>query len=72
MKYLIIRKSDNVVVNAIVWDEIEEWTPPEGHELIKTEDQNAEIGWIWNGTTFDPDPNIPILDPNDVPPMYPS
>ncbi len=33
MKHAVIRESDNVVVNIIIWDGASPWEPPEGHRV---------------------------------------
>jgi hypothetical protein len=33
MQYAVIRESDDVVVNIIMWDGKSPWVPPEGHRV---------------------------------------
>ena len=58
MYYLLVK--DGIIENAIAWDGQGEYTPPEGHELVTT-DQFFSIGWAWDGTQ----PVVPI-DPEQV------
>jgi len=48
VNYFIVRKSDGLVVNCVVWDGTAPWEPPEGHILIQSD--IGGIGWTWNGT----------------------
>jgi hypothetical protein len=47
MYYLLIK--DGIIENAIDWDSVSPYTPPEGHQLVLT-DQFYSIGWAWDGT----------------------
>lgn len=47
MYYLLVK--DGVIVNAIDWDGVTPYTPPEGHELVSTYEFYS-IGWAWDGT----------------------
>ena len=42
--------SNNIVVNLIVAEPTD--TPPEGCTLIEI--PACDIGWVWNGTRFNP------------------
>lgn len=58
--------SNDVVQNIIVWDEVSQWQPPEGHSLVKADDVACNIGWKHNNGVFS-DPNPPeevIVKPN--------
>jgi hypothetical protein len=58
MYYLIVK--DGIIENAIAWDGQGEYTPPEGHELVST-DQFFSIGWLWiDGHPVDPHPPVPM------------
>jgi len=61
--YLIIQKSDGLVINSIIWDGIAEWNIP--NECLAIENDVAGIGWTWDGAKF-----VPPYDPNqyaDIP-----
>jgi hypothetical protein len=50
----VCQLSDGLVVNIIVAEPTDPY-PQQGCQLIVTPDQdgnNANIGWIWNGTDF--------------------
>jgi hypothetical protein len=50
-KYAVI--VNNVVVNAVLWDSEAhpEWRPDSG-SLIECGDLYFDIGWTWDGSTF--------------------
>ena len=41
-----------LVVNAVEWDGATPYEPPEGLALVKREDSEAWIGWIYDGRKF--------------------
>lgn len=57
-KYAVIN-ADNIVENIIVWDEVSQWTPPEGRYIIKVEDVFCSIGWEYKANEFN-DPNLNV------------
>lgn len=64
MKKTIINSTSNVWVNAIVlpddWTGSEdEWQLPAGQEFV---DGEGGPGQVWNGTSFDPAPVIPVTE----------
>ena len=55
-RYLIIRDSDNLVVNAAEWDGIATFSAPTGHTLV-ADNPAANTGDTWDGSTLTkPDP----------------
>ena len=50
-RYLIIRDSDNLVVNAIEWDGIATFSAPTGHTLVAA-NPAANTGDTWDGSTL--------------------
>ena len=40
MRYVIIDKKTNLIINAIVWDGIVPWTPPEGTFVLRSDTLN--------------------------------
>lgn len=53
MKYLVVRQSDGLVVNAVVWDGIAPYEEP-GCYLVKLEDapQGVWVGWTVTGSEW--------------------
>ena len=37
-KYFVVRETDNVIVNVVLWDGVSPWTPDEGERLEPYED----------------------------------
>ena len=63
--YLVIK--DNTVINAVVWDGVSDWTPPEGTTAEVAPD-HVGIGWTKSGSDWiapEPAP-APTEDPNEV------
>jgi hypothetical protein len=58
-KYAVLDGTD--VVNIILLDEADEYTPPEGHLLLPVAD-DVSIGWRRAGGTW-----LPIEEPQAVP-----
>lgn len=52
-RYAIVDKDGNVV-NVSLWDGVTPWTPGEGLKAIKDDNDKAQIGGKWDGTTFLP------------------
>jgi len=65
MYYLLVK--DGIIENAIDYDGVSPYTPPEGHELVST-DQFFSIGWTWDGTqpVAPPEPPPPVQAPPNV------
>lgn len=61
MNYALVK--DGIVQNVIVMDFEEDFTPPEGEELVRVTVLTgpAQINGTWDGTEFGPDPNVPPL-----------
>ena len=59
MIFLEYRTDDGLIVNAIVWDGTDDYTPPEGLALIERGDSGAWIGWTYDGGTFTPPEDTP-------------
>ena len=45
MRYIVVQTSDNLIVNAILWDGVTSRTPPEGTFIVQNDTQN--IGDIY-------------------------
>ena len=63
--YLVIK--DNTVINAVVWDGVSDWTPPEGTTTMVAP-AGLGIGWTKSGSNWvapEP-PTPPAEDPNKV------
>lgn len=52
--YAVVKSG--VVVNVIVWDGVAEWTPPDGCEMIESDE--VGVGWAWDGNTFSRPPSV--------------
>ena len=63
--YLVIK--DNKVINAVVWDGVSDWTPPEG-TTVELAPAHVGIGWTRvDGEWIAPEPPpAPVEDPNKV------
>lgn len=61
--------AEGIVKNVILWDEVSQWDPPEGHALIKAEDVFCDIGWKHeNGIFTNPNPPAePTPEPTSAP-----
>jgi len=63
--YLVIK--DNKVINAVVWDGVSDWTPPEG-TTVELAPAHVGIGWTKSGSNWvapEPPP-VAVEDPNKV------
>jgi hypothetical protein len=57
MYYLLVK--DGVIVNAIDYDGVSPYTPPDGCTLVET-NEFYNIGWLWvDGHPVDPNPPPP-------------
>jgi len=57
MYYLLVK--DGIIENAIDYDGVSPYTPPDGCELVTT-DEFFSIGWAWvDGHPVDPNPPAP-------------
>jgi hypothetical protein len=63
--YLVIK--DEQVINAVVWDGVSDWTPPEG-TTVELAPAHVGIGWTRvAGEWIAPEPPpAPVQDPNKV------
>jgi len=52
MNYALI--SNNVVVNVILWDGASEYIPPDGHQLVALQADEAEVGSTYENGVFTP------------------
>jgi hypothetical protein len=52
MTFLEYRTEDGLIVNAIVYDGEQDYTPPEGLALIERGDSGAWIGWSYADGEF--------------------
>lgn len=63
--YLVIK--DEQVINTVVWDNVSDWTPPEG-TTVELAPAHVGIGWARVGGNWvapEPPP-APVEDPNKV------
>ena len=63
--YLVIK--DSTVINAVVWDGVSDWTPPEG-TTVELAPAHVGIGWTKSGSNWvapEPPP-APTPDPAKV------
>lgn len=56
MIWLEYETETGLVVNAIEYDGVSEYTPPEGLALVERGDSGAWTGWSYDGETFTPPP----------------
>lgn len=57
MKKYAIVDQNGIVDNMIIWDEVSQWSPPEGMTMVKAEDVLCDIGWKHeNGVFVNPNP----------------
>ena len=57
MYYLLVK--DGIIENAIDYDGVSPYTPPDGYELVTT-NEFYNIGWLWvDGHPVDPNPPAP-------------
>lgn len=53
--WALVNNETNVIVNAVVWDGVSDWQPPEGHSVYQA--WPVHIGWLWvDGQQVDPNP----------------
>jgi hypothetical protein len=52
MKRYALIDTDGIVKNVIIWDEASQWSPPEGHTMVKVDDVMCDIGWKYENETF--------------------
>ena len=50
-----------LIINAIVWDGEEPYSPGDGIALVPVGDSNAWIGWTYDGENF-----IPPEEPEEI------
>lgn len=57
-KYAMLK--DNIIINMVLWDGVirsdenpNAWEPPEGFVVMDIEGISCDIGWVWNGETFE-------------------
>lgn len=62
-RWCVIEEATGLVVNAIVWDGIAEWSPPEG--CIVLESEVAGPGWTYGNGQFYP-PAVAPPTPEEV------
>jgi hypothetical protein len=58
MRYAII-DAKGAVVNAIEWDGVTPWSPPEGHQAVHDPSDNVGPGWTHANGAFTPPPSVP-------------
>ena len=47
-RWLVVRESDGVCTNAVVWDGVSKWSPPAGEVALPYPEGGAGIGWIYD------------------------
>lgn len=52
MKRYAVISPENTVENIVLWDEVSQWTPPEGHILVNVEEVVCGIGWKHENGVF--------------------
>jgi hypothetical protein len=52
--WLEYRTDDGLIVNAIEYNGRDDYTPPDGLDLIERGDSEAWIGWTFDGESFIP------------------
>jgi len=58
--YAVVRESDDVIVNSIVWDGAEEWIAPDAHRVhLDSSVQYSIGGTLTSGESYTPPPEIP-------------
>lgn len=57
-----------LVVNAVVWDGVEPWEPPDGTTAVEDPADMVGPGWTYAGGEFTPPPEPP---PQQMAPMGP-
>jgi len=47
--WAVVKESDNICDNVVVWDGVSQWSPPAGHYVKElSPDSHAGIGWKWD------------------------
>jgi hypothetical protein len=62
MRYALV-DADGIVVNLIVLDDPEGYTPQDGFLVVADTDDVAEVGGSWTGDHFEPAPPPPHEEP---------
>lgn len=60
-KYALIN-DQNIVDNIVLWDGESLWTSPPNLQLVKLDDAECSIGWIYDGSVFTA-PEIVVVEP---------
>lgn len=61
MKYAVINEKGQVV-NSIILEDASKWIPPEGHQIVASDE--ASPGWIYNDGVFSA-PVVPSSEPSN-------
>lgn len=56
MIWLEYRPETGEIINAIEYNGVSEYTPPEGIEILERGESDVWIGWTYDGETFIPPP----------------
>ena len=54
MKYALVE--NGVVINIVLWDGSEQWSPGDGVNSIAIDENFVDIGWIYENGEFFSDP----------------
>lgn len=57
VQYAVVENSSGIVVDVVVWDGEQEWSPPEGCDAIQSD--MACIGWFYSDGAFAAPPIAP-------------
>ena len=68
MRYIII-DADGLITNAIEWDGVTEWAPPEGCTAVQV-DEDGTIGGTCIDGVYAPPPTPPTPEPVPVAPTF--
>jgi hypothetical protein len=70
MVLLMIKRAlieNGVVVNTIIWDGVEAWSPPAGQVLVMAPPADVGVGWTFDGANWTPPPPPAVPVPDEVP-----
>lgn len=56
--WAVVNNETGLIVNAVAWDGVSDWAPPDGHSVHQA--WPVHIGWMWvDGEQVDPNPALP-------------
>lgn len=63
-RYAVVRDSDGLIENAVLWDGVAEWSPPASTTAVEDTSEESKIdGWYGDSTFHDPTPAIDSILP---------